>query len=108
MKKAPESLSRRFRAQEEYAVMKAWTMLRATTGEEQLQTETDWKVERMVVKRGASIGSGATILSNVVIGENAIVDASSVVTKDVPANAIVAGNPAKLLRYITLEARNSQ
>jgi UDP-2-acetamido-3-amino-2,3-dideoxy-glucuronate N-acetyltransferase len=77
---------------------------RATT-EGKLQTETDWKVERTVIKKGASIGSGVTILSNLTIGENAIVGAGSVVTKDVPANSIVAGNPAKLLRYIeqTLE-----
>jgi acetyltransferase-like isoleucine patch superfamily enzyme len=74
---------------------------RATT-EGKLQTEADWKVERTVVKKGASIGSGVTILSNISIGENAIVGAGSVVTKDVPANAIVAGNPAKLLRYIEL------
>jgi acetyltransferase-like isoleucine patch superfamily enzyme len=72
---------------------------RATT-EGKLQTEADWKVERTVVKKGASIGSGATILSNISIGENAIVGAGSVVTKDVPANTIVAGNPAKLMRYI--------
>ena len=72
---------------------------RATAGG-QLQTEADWKVETTVVKKGASIGSGSTILSRVTIGENAIVGAGSVVTKDVPANAIVAGNPAKLLRYI--------
>ncbi len=77
---------------------------RATTGEGQLQTEEDWRVERTVVKKGASIGSGATILSNVTIGENAIVGAGSVVTKDVPANAIVAGNPAKLKRYIETTA----
>jgi acetyltransferase-like isoleucine patch superfamily enzyme len=78
---------------------------RATTGDK-LQTEADWKVERTVIKKGASIGSGATILSNITIGENAIVGAGSVVTKDVPANAIVAGNPAKLLRYVerTMEA----
>ena len=73
---------------------------RATTAAGGLQTEADWKVERTVVKAGASIGSGATILSQVVIGENAIVGAGSVVTKDVPANGIVAGNPARLLRII--------
>jgi acetyltransferase-like isoleucine patch superfamily enzyme len=70
------------------------------TASGRLQTEEDWKVELTVVKKGASIGSGATILSNINIGENAIVGAGSVVTKDVPANAIVAGNPAKVLRYI--------
>jgi acetyltransferase-like isoleucine patch superfamily enzyme len=72
---------------------------RATTATGDLQTEADWKVETTLVKRGASIGSGVTILSNVVIGENAIVGAGSVVTHNVPANAIVAGNPARLLRY---------
>lgn len=71
---------------------------RATTSTGELQTEADWKVEATLVKRGASIGSGATILSNVVIGENAIVGAGSVVTRDVPPNAIVAGNPARFLR----------
>jgi acetyltransferase-like isoleucine patch superfamily enzyme len=65
-----------------------------------LQTEQDWKVEQTLVRRGASIGSGSTILSKVTIGEKAIVGAGSVVTKDVPANAIVAGNPAKVLRYL--------
>jgi acetyltransferase-like isoleucine patch superfamily enzyme len=73
---------------------------RATTAEGGLQTEADWKVERTVIKNGASIGSGSTILSKTTIGENAIVGAGSVVTKDVPANSIVAGNPAKVLRYI--------
>jgi acetyltransferase-like isoleucine patch superfamily enzyme len=73
---------------------------RATSGDGQLQTEQDWKVERTLIKKGASIGSGATILSNVTIGENAIVGAGSVVTRDVPANAIVTGNPARLKRYI--------
>ena len=73
---------------------------RATAADGNLQTEGDWKVERTVVKRGASIGSGATILSNVSIGENAIVGAGSVVTKDVPPGSIVVGNPAKVLRYI--------
>jgi acetyltransferase-like isoleucine patch superfamily enzyme len=72
---------------------------RATT-DGNLQTEADWKVERTVVKKGASIGSGVTILSNITIGENAIVGAGSVVTKDVAPNAIVAGNPAKFLRHI--------
>jgi acetyltransferase-like isoleucine patch superfamily enzyme len=76
---------------------------RATAASGALQTEQDWKVEPTVVKRGASIGSGATILSNLTIGENAIVGAGSVVTRDVPPNAIVAGNPAKLLRFITPE-----
>jgi acetyltransferase-like isoleucine patch superfamily enzyme len=73
---------------------------RATAADGNLQTEADWKVERTVVKKGASIGSGATILSNVSIGENAIVGAGSVVTKDVSAGSIVVGNPAKVLRYI--------
>lgn len=71
---------------------------RATTAEGQLQTEADWKVEKTLIKRGASIGSGATILANLTIGENAIVGAGSVVTRDVPAQAIVAGNPARVLR----------
>jgi len=76
------------------------TYPRATTDGGSPQTEADWKVERTLVKAGASIGSGATILANVTIGENAIVGAGSVVTKDVPANAIVAGNPAKVLRFV--------
>jgi acetyltransferase-like isoleucine patch superfamily enzyme len=73
---------------------------RATTAEGGLQTEKDWNVERTLVKKGASIGSGSTILANVIIGENAIVGAGSVVTKDVPPNTIVAGNPVRLLRRI--------
>jgi acetyltransferase-like isoleucine patch superfamily enzyme len=73
---------------------------RAATPDGQLQTEKDWKVERTVVKKGASIGSGVTVLSNVKIGENAIVGAGSVVTKDVPDNAIVVGNPAHVKRFI--------
>lgn len=73
---------------------------RATTAGGNLQTEADWKVERTVIKQGASVGSGSTILSRITIGENAIVGAGSVVTKDVPPNSIVAGNPAKLLRYL--------
>jgi acetyltransferase-like isoleucine patch superfamily enzyme len=78
---------------------------RATTVEGDLQTEADWKVEKTVVRKGASVGSGSTILSNVNIGENAIVGAGSVVTKDVPPNAIVAGNPAKFLRFTTEEKK---
>ena len=66
----------------------------------QLQTEKDWSVEKTLIKKGASIGSGATILSKVTIGENAIVGAGSVVTKDVPANCIVKGNPATVHRRI--------
>ena len=73
---------------------------RATTSEGEMQSEKDWHVETTVVKRGASIGSGSTILSNVVIGENAIVGAGSVVTRDVPPNTIVAGNPARVLRPV--------
>jgi acetyltransferase-like isoleucine patch superfamily enzyme len=77
------------------------TYPRATTASGGLQTEADWKVETTLIKKGASIGSGATILSNVVVGEEAIVGAGSVVTKSVPARAIVAGNPAKPLRAVT-------
>ncbi|MEN6318134.1 MAG: acyltransferase [Syntrophaceae bacterium] len=76
------------------------TYPRATTQGGALQTEADWKVEPTLVKKGASIGSGSTILANVTIGENAIVGAGSVVTKDVPANVIVAGNPARVRRQI--------
>ena len=76
------------------------TYPRATTADGELQTNHDWKVEATLIKRGASIGSGATVLSKVTIGENAIVGAASVVTKDVPANTIVAGAPAKVLRTL--------
>jgi acetyltransferase-like isoleucine patch superfamily enzyme len=65
----------------------------------QVKTEQDWVVEPTLVKRGASIGSGSTILSKVTIGEYAIVGAGSVITRDVPAYAVVAGNPARVLRY---------
>ena len=78
---------------------------RSTTAEGELQTEADWKVENTVVRKGASIGSGATILSKVTVGNNAIVGAGSVVTKDVPDNAIVVGNPAKFLRFISEEKK---
>lgn len=78
---------------------------RATTSEGGLQTEADWKVEKTIVRKGASIGSGSTIMSKLTIGENAIVGAGSVVTKDVPPNAIVAGNPAKFRRFISEEKK---
>jgi acetyltransferase-like isoleucine patch superfamily enzyme len=73
---------------------------RAANPDGSLQTQTDWNVETTLVKNGASIGSGSTVLAKVTIGENAIIGAGSVVTKDVPANVIVAGNPAKFLRKI--------
>lgn len=73
---------------------------RATSTSGELQTEADWKVETTVVKKGASIGSGACILSNVTIGENALVGAGAVVTKDVPPNAVVVGNPARVLKVL--------
>jgi acetyltransferase-like isoleucine patch superfamily enzyme len=76
------------------------TYPRATSAVGGLQTEADWKVEPTVVKKGASIGSSATLLANVTIGEQAIVGAGSVVTKDVPAQAIVAGNPARIFRKL--------
>ena len=76
---------------------------RATTASGVMQTEKDWHVEKTWIRKGASIGSGVTILSNVTIGENAIVGAGSVVTKDVPANTIVAGNPARVKRAVTPE-----
>ena len=71
---------------------------RATNADGGLQTEADWKCVPTTVERRASIGSGATILCGITIGEGAIVGAGSVVTKDVPAGAVVAGNPARILR----------
>jgi UDP-2-acetamido-3-amino-2,3-dideoxy-glucuronate N-acetyltransferase len=79
---------------------------RATTETGAPQTEADWKVEPTLIRRGASIGSGATILANVEVGERAIVGAGSVVTRNVPAGAIVAGNPARVLRYIDKNGRS--
>lgn len=73
---------------------------RATAADGKMQTEADWNCVRTVVKRGASIGSNATLLCGITIGESAIVGAGSVVTKDVPPRAVVAGNPAKVLRYL--------
>ncbi len=79
------------------------TYPRATAQNGKLKIDADWKVETTLVKRGASIGSGSTILSNLVIGENALVGAGSVVTKDVPPGVIVVGNPARMLKSIPRE-----
>lgn len=78
---------------------------RATNGNGGLQCEADWKVVPTIVKKGASIGSGSTILCNVTIGEKAIVGSGSVVTKDVPPGTIVAGNPARVVRRIDEQQR---
>jgi acetyltransferase-like isoleucine patch superfamily enzyme len=82
------------------------TFPRAATATGELQTEKDWKVETTLIKTGASIGSGSTILSNVVVGEHALVGAGSVVTRDVPDRTVVAGNPARVLRRLTAETGN--
>jgi UDP-2-acetamido-3-amino-2,3-dideoxy-glucuronate N-acetyltransferase len=76
---------------------------RATTATGALQSESDWQVAPTVVQRGASIGTGATILGGVQIGARAIVGAGSVVTRDVPADTIVAGNPARIIRTLKVE-----
>jgi acetyltransferase-like isoleucine patch superfamily enzyme len=76
---------------------------RATTAAGTLQTDSDWQVSTIVVQRGASIGTGATILGGVSVGPRAIVGAGSVVTRDVPADTIVAGNPARIIRTIKAE-----
>ena len=81
---------------------------RATTPGGGLQTEQDWKVEKTLVKKGASIGTGVTVLANVTIGEDAIVGAGAVVTRDVPPRTIVAGNPARVLRSISPNPRSSE
>ena len=73
---------------------------RSANADGALQTEADWNVVKTLVKKGASIGTSATILCGVTIGENAIVGAGSVVTKDVPDNTVVAGNPARLMRKL--------
>jgi len=70
---------------------------RATNTGGQLQTEADWKCIQTLIKRGASIGSGATLLCGITVGENAMVGAGSVVTKDVPPGAVVVGNPGRIL-----------
>ena len=73
---------------------------RATRADGQLQTDEDWTVEQTVVRRGASVGTGATILGGVEIGERAVVGAGAVVTRNVPADSIVAGNPAKVIKAV--------
>ena len=77
---------------------------RATNAAGELQTEADWQCVPTLVKRGAAIGSGATLLCGITIGERAVVGAGSVVTKDVPADAVVAGNPARLLKTLQSES----
>ena len=79
---------------------------RATATDGKLQTEADWECQSTLVKRGASIGSSATILCGITIGEHALIGAGSVVTKDVPAHAVVAGNPARVIRINKPEAQN--
>jgi acetyltransferase-like isoleucine patch superfamily enzyme len=75
---------------------------RSTNPGGSLQTEADWRVVPTRIKRGASIGTSSTILCGVVVGENAIVGAGSVVTRDVPANTVVAGNPARVIREVKI------
>lgn len=77
---------------------------RATNGIGQLQTEADWHCVKTLVKRGASIGSGATLLCGITVGEEALIGAGSVVTKDVPAGAVVAGNPARIVKSLQPKA----
>lgn len=81
---------------------------RATASDGQLQTEADWACTTTRIRKGASIGSSATLLCGITIGENAIVGAGSVVTKDVPANTIVAGNPARILKSLRKEVSNER
>jgi len=73
---------------------------RSTNPDGTMQTNADWKIEKTFIKKGASIGSSTTMLGGITVGENSIIGAGSVVTRDVPANAVVAGNPAKIIRYI--------
>ena len=76
---------------------------RATNGKGQLQADADWDCLRTLIKRGASIGSGTTLLCGITVGENAMIGAGSVVTKDVPPSAVVAGNPARVMRSVKSE-----
>ena len=81
---------------------------RATNEDGSIQNDVDWKLERTLVKKRASIGSGSTILCGVSIGENAIIGAGSVITRDVPDGAVVAGNPARFLRWVTEEPQKKR
>jgi UDP-2-acetamido-3-amino-2,3-dideoxy-glucuronate N-acetyltransferase len=81
---------------------------RATNNDGEPQTESDWQVHRTLIRRGASVGSGAVILCDITVGERAMVGAGAVVTKDVPAGATVAGNPARILRYASSESVNAE
>jgi acetyltransferase-like isoleucine patch superfamily enzyme len=83
------------------------TYPRATNDDGALQTGADWAVRPTVVRKGASIGSGVTLLCNLSVGENAIVGAGSVVTRDVPPNTVVAGNPARVLRSIEAQTEET-
>lgn len=73
---------------------------RSTTGEGKLQTEQDWECTPTLIKKGSSVGSSVTLLCGITVGENSIVGAGSVVTRDVPANVIIAGNPAKVIKTL--------
>jgi acetyltransferase-like isoleucine patch superfamily enzyme len=77
---------------------------RATNGNGQLQTEADWACIRTLVKRGASIGSGTTLLCGITIGGNAMIGAGSVVTRDVPPDTVVAGNPARVVKSLVAKS----
>jgi acetyltransferase-like isoleucine patch superfamily enzyme len=79
---------------------------RATNGNGQLATDADWDCQKTVIQRGVSIGSGATILGGITVGQNAVIGAGSVVTRNVPPNAIVAGNPARVLRTVSPKEMN--
>jgi UDP-2-acetamido-3-amino-2,3-dideoxy-glucuronate N-acetyltransferase len=81
---------------------------KATNNDGSLQTDTDWACVKTLVKRRASIGSGATLLCGITIGEGALVGAGSVVTKDVPDGAIVAGNPARIMKRSAQEAEGGR
>ena len=81
---------------------------RATTDDGAMQTEEDWSCGTTTIKKGSSIGSSSTLLCGITVGENAIVGAGSVVTKDVSANTIVAGNPARLIRKIQKEELSNE